>query len=183
MNSLKKFHIQWAWLVTKDGTGTGLFIAASFLVFAFVGVVVFMLGFLHNQEGERIISNNLTQIIGGISALVFFYLYFIGAGYAGYSNSSKNFKIAIDKAEKFVAENPECFPKINILIVDTIRTKNPAKLNEWIDNWRKLSSTEANMQGLEKEKEDIEKGIPLEKVNVKIKAEKERIEELESKLA
>lgn len=180
MNLFKKFHIQWAWLLTKGGTGTGLLIAAFILVFAFVGVVVFMLGFLHNQEGERVIANNLIQIIGGVSALVFFYLYFIDVGY---SNSSNNFKIAINKAEKFVAENPECFPKINMLIQETRGTKNPAKLNEWIDNWEKLSSTEANMQGLEKEKEEIERGIPLEKVNAKIKAERERIEELESELA
>ena len=145
MNSLKKFHIQWAWLVTKDGTGTGLFIAASFLVFAFVGVVVFMLGFLHNQEGERIISNNLTQIIGGISALVFFYLYFIGAGYAGYSNSSKNFKIAIDKAEKFVAENPENIQAIEIPLSKPGKW-NSGALEELRNKLRKNDFSEKDLQ-------------------------------------
>ncbi len=180
MSLLKKFHIQWAWLIMKGGFGRGMLIALVILVLGLVGMIVFIYGFIHNQESERIIANNLIQIIGGISALVFFYLYFICFAYA---NSSKNFKIAIDKAGKFVTENLQCDPAISILIAQTAQTKNPAKLNEWIDNWRELSSTEANMQGLEKEKEEIEKGIPLEKVNAKIKTERERIEELESKLA
>jgi len=180
VNLFKKFHIQWAWLIMKGGLGRGMLIALVILVLGLVGMLVFIYGFIHNQESEKIIANNLIQIIGGISGLVFFYLYFMCFAYA---SSFKNFKIAIDKAEKFVTENPECFPKINMLIQETKGTEDPAKLNEWIDNWRKLSSTEAYLQGLEKEKEDIEKGIPLEKINAKIKAERERIEELKSELA
>ena len=180
MNLFKKFHIQWAWFLDRRGPRTGMLIVAIAQLFVVVGTLVFILGFARNQEGERIIANNSIQIIGGISALVFSYLYLV---YLIYADSSKNFKIAIDKAEKFVVKNPECFPKINILIAQTEQTKDPAKLNEWIDNWEKLSSTEANMQNLEKKKEEIVKGIPLKEINAKIEVEWERIKELESELA
>ena len=179
MNLFKKFHIQWAWLIWKGRLGRGTLIAFIIMVLGFVGMLVFIYGFLHNQESESIIANNLIQIIGGISALVFFYLYFICFAYA---DSSKNFKIAIDKAEKFVTENLQCDPRISILIAQTEQTKDPAKLNEWIDNWRKLSFAKANMQNLEKKKEEIVKGIPLNEINAKIEKEGERIEELKSKL-
>lgn len=180
MSLLKNFCIQWGWLLKKRGMGTALLIAGFILLFAFLGAVVFMLGFVHNQEGERIISNNSIQIIGGISALVLFYLYFMATEYA---SLSKNFKIAINEAEKFVAENPQCRSRINILIEETRGTKSPAKLNEWINDWERFSSAKANLQELEKEKEDIEKGISLDKVSVEIKARKKKIRELESKLA
>jgi len=180
VNLFKKFHIQWAWLVNKRGFSVGLLIAVIILMLGFLGAVVFMLGFLHNKEGERIISSDLIQIIGGISALVLFYLYSICTVYG---TSSKNFKIAINETEKFVAKNPECLLKISMLIQETRRTKDPAKLNEWINNWEKLSSVKANMQNLEKTKEEIVRGIPLKQINAEIEEKREKIEELESKLA
>lgn len=180
MSSFKKFNIQWAWFVNKRGFKSALRFATIIQILAFVSAVVFVLGFLSNNEGKRIISNDLIQIIGGISALVFFYLYIICSVYG---SSSNNFKIAIDKAEKFVTENLQCDPKISILIAQTEQTKNPAKLNEWIDNWEKLSSAKADLQGLKRKKEDIEKGIPFKEVNAEIEEERERIEELESELA
>ena len=179
MNFFKNFHTQWTWFVKKHEWGVGLLITFIILALAFLGATVFVLGFLHNNEGGRIISNNSIQIIGGISALVFSYLYYIICIYA---SSYKNFKIAIDEAKKFAAEDDQCSPKISMLIGQTEQTKNPAKLNKWIENWKKLSSKQVEMQELEKEKEDIEKGIPLGKVNAKIEAKKEKIEELESQL-
>ena len=179
MSFLKNFNIRWVWFVNKRGFRSGAVIVSIILMLAFLGAVVFMLGFLHNKEGERIISNDPIQIIGGISALVFIYLYSICGVYG---NASNNFRIAIDEAKKFVVENPQCRPKINILIEETRGTKNPAKINEWRENQREFSSVKAEMQELEKEKEEMEKGIPLKGLKARIEARKERIKELESKL-
>jgi len=97
--------------------------------------------------------------------------------------SSDNWRVAIMRALTFGEEHELMNEPIFLNVVRcTERKKDPTELNEWIDNWEKLSSTKAYLQGLEKEKEEIEKEIPLKKVNAKIGAEKERIKELESEL-
>lgn len=183
MSPFKKFNIQWAWFVNKRGFGRGLLIASIILIFAFAGMIVFVLGFLYNEEGERIISNNSIQIIGGILALVFFYLYYI---ICTYTSSSKNFKIAIDKAKKFAAENPHLIltetGSFTREIIEAEKTKDPTKLNKRIQNFRELYSVKEKLQVLEEKKEEIEKGIPLKEVKAEIEARKEKIKELESQL-
>lgn len=100
-----------------------------------------------------------------------------------WGKKERNWRIAIDEAKKFVAENPNYITRVENLIEETRETKDPVKLNKWIQDWEELSSAKANLEELEKEKEDIEKGIPLKRVDAKIEAEKEGIKELESKLA
>lgn len=87
--------------------------------------------------------------------------FIVGARYA----SKDNWRIAIDEAWSFIAKNPECHSKIVELISKVKETKNPSKLNEWINNYEKWQSTREKLKLLEKERDEIPQKI-AEKIQI-----------------
>jgi len=171
----KNFNIWWGWWLEKQ-KALGAFIIFIIMMISALGFLVFVFGFVPIWKEEAIYLIIKLRIIAGISTPIFFYLYINGCG----SSSDNNYRIAIDKAVKFAAARPICLAR---LIQETRETKDPKKLNKWIENWKVLSSQRKKMIELTGKKMDIEAGIPLKEVDIEIEETKRIVSELETKLA
>ena len=174
MSFFKKSKIWLGWFHERHP-----FLNKIFGVICFVAAFMSFL-FISGALETPLIS--LNPVVGVVIIIVGSFLSILA--FAGLNNAFlDNWRVAVMRALTFGEEHELMKEPIFLNVVRyTERKKDPTELNEWIDNWEKLSSTKAYLQGLEKEKEEIEKETPLKTVNAKIKTEKERIKELESEL-
>lgn len=109
----------------------------------------------------------------GISALFFLILLFHPIILVFFTTCDKNPKIAIDRAQKFLKENPLYSSQLNSLIEETKQKDDSTRLAKWLESYRNLSWKEKELARIT---ERLKK-LPVEKS--RLEAE---IKNLKSKL-
>jgi len=119
-----------------------------------------------------------------ITAILFTFFFFVGTGIKHTSNL-ENWRLVIDKGWKFANKNPEALPDIQEWIAIVKCTKDPLKLNKFMDNWKSRDEKRAELLrelGHEKQElkevEDILSGKKAEQIKEEIEKLKEEIKKI-----
>jgi hypothetical protein len=167
MSSFKDFRIKVAWLASRYYGLTVLFIFSA-LGCGIVGFAYFWgLDLISIKENAALSSNPVAAmvcLVGGFG--LFFSLLFI---IRNYEQASNNWRIAIDKAQKFAREN-NIEDKVYLAkrIIKTKRTKDPTIVNKWVEFYEEWQAIKKVLEQLEREREILPERIATNEKRLKL---------------
>ena len=180
MKKIKELAWWFGWFTkTKRLMAIGI-VCSSFVLFFLTAY-----GVRRASDSEHLIWSVISVCIMFITAILFAFFFFVGSSYK-YTDSSRNWRLVIDKGWKFANKNHEALSEIENLIEILKYTKDPKELNEFMENWKSPKQKRIELiRKLEHQKEELEEELKeIEAIMSGEKAEqiKEEIEKIKEEL-